>query len=97
MKNLTQYNHRASVLFQNYLTHNLSLNELIKGLQKIENMHRLTVSEEGSLWFKFSIDDTLVTSIDDLQKDLSNANSEFTLERIGEGISLENELFIYYS
>ena len=97
MKNITKYHHRTSLLFQSYLTQDLNLDELIQELRKIESLHRQTVSEEGSLWFKFSTDDTLVTSIDDLEKDLSNGNREFTLERIGEGISLENEFLIYYS
>lgn len=54
-------------------------------------------NSESSLWFKFSDDDTLVTTIDDLERDLSNSNRDFTLERIKEVINLDQELFIHYS
>ena len=50
------------------------------------------------MWFKFSQDDSLATTIEDLQKDLANSrNADFTKERMREAINLENELFIYYS
>jgi hypothetical protein len=97
MKNLNHFNHRISLLFQGHITGNLTLEELIKGLKGIEVMHRKSVQENGSLWFKFSEDDTMATTIVDLEKDLSDRNREFTLERIRESISLENELSIYYS
>lgn len=98
MKNVNQYHHRISVLFQSYLAGNLEMENLITELRKIETYHRQQTKTSKDLWFQFSKDDTFVTTIDDLEKDLSSAkNKEYILERIGEGISLENELFIYYS
>ena len=97
MKNLNHFNHRISLLFQGHITGNLTLDELITGLKVIETMHRKSEQENGSLWFRFSSDDTLATTIEELEKDLSDKNRDFTSERIRESISLENELSIYYS
>lgn len=97
MQNINYYNHRVSVLFNNFLQDHISLDQLIQQLQKIESQLRQN-SSQGSLWFKFSQDDSLATSIANLQKDLSDTNNrEFTRERMREAINLENELFIYYS
>jgi len=97
LENLNHYNHRVSVSFNSYLQGHITLDQLIQQLQRIEAQLRQDKSQ-GSIWFKFSQDDSLATTIEDLQKDLSNAkNRELTLERMREAINLENELFIYYS
>lgn len=97
LENLNHYNHRVSVSFNNYLQEHITLDQLIQQLQSIEAQLSQDKSQ-SSIWFKFSKDDSLATTIEDLQKDLSNAkNREFTLERMKEAINLENELFIYYS
>ena len=97
MENLNHYNHRISVSFNNYLLEQITLEQLIQQLQRIEAQIK-QANPKGSLWFKFSQDDTLATTIEDLQKDLSDAkNREFTMEGMREAINLENELFIYYS
>lgn len=54
-------------------------------------------NSEKTIWFKFSEDDTLVTTIDDLEKDLSSTNRDFTIERIKEALNFDQELFINYS
>ena len=98
--NLKTYNHRISSLFQAYVTHSITKDELIEGLRKIETFHRNTIQDTDpnkSMWFKFNEDDTVVTTIDDLAKDLSNSNREFTMEHLKESLNLEGELFIYYS
>lgn len=98
MNNVSQYHHRISILFQSYLTGDLELDLLITELRKIEDYHRGLTHTSKDLWFKFSQDDTLITTIDDLKKDLSSpSNRKFTLERIKESISLENELLIHYT
>lgn len=97
MENLTYYNHRVSVSFNNYLQGHIAPDQLIEELQKIEAQLRQD-KPQGSLWFKFSEDDSLATSIADLRQDLSDArNKEFAMERMKQAINLENELFIYYS
>ncbi len=97
MENLNFYNHRVSVSFNNYLQGHLSLEDLVDQLQRIESQLKQE-KPEGGLWFKFSQDDSLATTISDLEKDLSdNKNREFTMERMREAINLDNELFIYYS
>ncbi len=95
-----QYNHRISILFNEYLQNRLDLNEFIEKLRVVEKQYEQTLdfkNPENSIWFKFSDDDTLVTTIDDLKRDLSNSNRNFTLERMREAINLDNELFIHYS
>ena len=97
MESLNYYNHRVSVLFNDYFNEHVSLEQLIHQLRQVEAQLRRS-DFKGSLWFKFSQDDSLATTIADLQKDLSDVrNREFTLERMEEAINLENELFIYYS
>lgn len=95
-----QYSHRISILFSNYLQGQLELPELIKRLRLIEKMHKHIVNDVDSnsgLWFKFSEDDTIVCTIDDLERDLTNSNRNFLLERIGEALNLDQELFVQYS
>ena len=97
MKNLQLYNHRVSILFNEYLIKNICLDEFIKALERIQAQIRQEKSN-GSLWFKFSQDDALATTIADLEKDLSDkANRDFILERMEEATNLDNELFIHYS
>lgn len=98
MNNVNQYHHRISILFQSYLAGNLELENLIIELRKIESYHRQLTNTSKDMWFKFSLDDTLITTIEDLDRDLSSSsNKELALERLRESISLENELLIYYS
>ena len=76
----------------------MELDQLITELRTIEGYHRRLTDTSKDLWFKFSNDDTLITTIEDLDKDLSStSNREFAMERLRESISLENELLIYYS
>ena len=101
MKNLIQYVYSCEVNFYNYLQSG-NLENLIKGLRRVETLARNenegTVS--GDLWFKFSSDDTLATTIRDIEKDLSfpsHNNYKFLIERIEGAIDLNGELFVYYS
>ena len=97
MDNLNLLNHRVSVAFSSYLQGDITLDQLIQQLQKIEAQVKEN-SPKDSLWFKFSQNDSLATTIEDLEEDLSGSNKrDFTLERMEEAINLKNELFIYYS
>ena len=78
MENINHYNHRVSVSFNNFLQEDITLGQLIQELQKIESQIRRE-NFNGSLWFKFSQDDSLATTIADLRQDLSDVrNKEFT-------------------
>lgn len=100
MINPNLYSHRVSILFNEYIQGQLELEEFIQKLRDMEAKHREILndnSSENGLWFKFSDDDTLATSIDDLEKDLANSNREFTLERMKEAINTDQELIVYFS
>ncbi len=100
MAHLNQYSHRVSILFNDYLQNRLDLDKFIQKLRVVEKQYEQSLNyktPENSIWFKFSDDDTLVTTIGDLERDLSNSNRGFTLERMREAINLDNELFIHYS
>lgn len=100
MKDLNFFNHKVSILFNDYLQNEVGLDQFIHKLRMIEAWYKQTIEDEKSdksMWFKFAEDDSVVTTIDDLERDLSNANREFTLERMRESINLEQQLFIHYS
>ena len=100
MINPNRYSHRISILFNNYLQGRLGLEEFIQKLRNIEAMHKGNLGDnnpEHPMWFKFSKDDSLVTTIDDLETDLSNNNRDFILQRMREAIDVEQELFVHYS
>ena len=100
MAHLNQYSHRVSILFNDYLQNRLDLDGFIQKLRALEDLYRQNLkndTQESFMWFKFSDDDTLVTTIGDLERDLSSSNRDFTLERMREAINLDNELFIHYS
>ena len=87
-------------MFSEYLQGQLELPEFIKRLHSIEITHKKAVNDTDSnsnLWFKFSEDDTFVTTIDDLERDLSNSNRQFTIERMKETLNLDQELLVHYS
>ncbi len=100
MKDLKYFNHRVSILFSDYIHNKVDLDQFIHKLRMVEAWCKQTLKDDtfqNSLWFKFAEDDTVVTTIDDLERDLSNTNREFTLERMREAINLGEELFIHYS
>ncbi|MCC8360280.1 hypothetical protein [Salinimicrobium sediminilitoris] len=100
MINPNQYSHRVSILFNEHVQGQLELEEFIQKLREMETKHKQILkdnSSESGFWFKFSDDDTLATSIDDLERDLTNSNREFTLERMKEVINTDQELVVHYS
>lgn len=67
MENLNFYNHRVSVFFNNYLQGYITHDQLLQQLKRVEAQLKKE-QPQGSLWFKFSQDDTLATTIPDLRK-----------------------------
>lgn len=105
MKNLIQYRFTVENLFFKFIKKEIDLDELITGLTKIETEHRylngLPNDDEG-LWFKFGKDDTLSTTILNIERIFmydSKNNQEFLLERMEAacGLNPDNELEIFYS
>jgi hypothetical protein len=100
MKNLIQYRYPCEVNFYNYLQTG-NLDNLIKGLKRVEQLAKNEGTVSGDLWFKFSFDDTLATTIRDIETDLSlpasHGNHKFLIERIKEAVDLNGTLEVYYS
>jgi hypothetical protein len=100
MKNLIQFVYPCSVNFNNYLQSG-NLENLIKGLKRVEHLAKKEGTISGGLWFRFSSDDALATTIRDIETDLSlpptHNNRKFLIEKIEHAISLNTELEIYYS
>jgi hypothetical protein len=105
MKNLIEHRFSCENLFFKYLKKQITFEELISNLKDIEYTIIRNRINEGlpivgfNLWFKFGNDDTLVTTISDIEKDLCNSNRELRLEEFELVIGLDpnNELRIYFS
>ena len=105
MKNLIQYRYHIEELFFKFVTDKISLVEMIEALKRLEvAVQTKYENTELGLWFKFGSQDTLCTTIDDLERDLNpnNKNYGFTFDRVVEaytlrGVSTDSELFIYFS
>tara|TARA_R110002012_G_scaffold319733_2_gene541175 strand:+ start:199 stop:510 length:312 start_codon:yes stop_codon:yes gene_type:complete len=103
MKNLIQYTYKASNLFFEYLQNRLSKEQLIIELYNIEQYHKEQIGGDEldgeDIWFKFSPDDTLATTIANLDMDLEDTsiNQKLFKEKIADAISLNGELRIFYS
>lgn len=69
MENLTHYSYACMEAMYNY-TRDLNKPSLIRRLRDVEREAQNELKSEGDLWFKFSKDDTLATTISDLDTDL---------------------------
>lgn len=96
---LVDYKTPVTEAFFDYL---LSSDEtkLAYDLEQIQSRAIFEIGD-GTIWFKFSEDDTLATDIEDIRKThhagtygLDNLN--FLRERIRSAVSLEGELFVYF-
>lgn len=102
MKNLIEYRYSCEVNFYNYLQ-TRDLNKLIEGLSRVEYLMKSAGhgTESGSICFKFSDDDTLITTKDDLIKDLSlpasHSNHKLLIEKITDACDLNGEMKVYFS
>lgn len=105
MKNLIEYRYHIEELFFKFVTDKISLAEMISALKRLElTVQTKNENTEQGLWFKFGTQDTLCTTIDDLERDLNpnNKNYDFTFDRVVEaytlrGVNNDGELFIYFS
>jgi hypothetical protein len=100
MKNLIQYVYSCEVNFYNYLQ-SQNLTKLIEGLSRVQILASNELKSKGDIWFKFSEDDTLATTIRDIERDLSlpsiHNNHKFLIERIKDAIDLNGSLQVFYS
>lgn len=114
MRNLIEYRFSCELLFFKYLKNQISTKELIDGLKAVEkrvirdHIERTEVDldmsieeiNECGLWFKFGKDDTLVTTISDIEREVGNLNHrDFRMEAFERvvGLNPDNELEIYFS
>ena len=105
MKNLIHYRFTVENLFFKFTKKQIDLDELITLLCMLEGEHRLVENlpnDDKGLWFKFSKDDTLATTISDIERTFTHDtrnNQEFLLERMESvcGLNPDNELRIFYS
>lgn len=105
MKNLIQYRYSCEEAMFEYLK-NRNVQNLIERLKHIEELHRKKIEctdDKKGMWFRFGNDDTLATTINDIERDLnlpSNSdNHELLIDRMKMVIDLnpETELLIYFS
>jgi hypothetical protein len=105
MKNLIHYRFTVENLFFKFTKKQIDLDELITLLCMLEGEHRLVENlpnDDKGLWFKFSKNDTLATTISDIERTFTHDtrnNQEFLLERMESvcGLNPDNELRIFYS
>jgi hypothetical protein len=86
-------------LFEKFITKKISSDELIEELRyiEIEEMSMIENVTDESLWFKFSTDDSLATTINDLAKDLTDIkNASLRIEQI-EYALLNKSLRVFFS
>lgn len=106
MKNLAKYVHSCSEAFFNFIK-NDDLERLINYLKDleislVENQPSKNIEWDiySTLWFKFSKDDTGATDIEDIQRTFTRdtkENQEYLREQIKRAISLQGELYVYFS
>lgn len=85
--------------FEDYSKEKIHLEDFIENLLNIQEIYREENKKKNhDLWFRFSKDDTLVTTIQDLFNDLqmSNINRNFTIDRVNDSV-VNNSLSIHFS
>lgn len=98
MRNYKKYRSTVLDLFQSFLAGKITPRKLKDELYLIEmEIAKYNPLTGKSVWFKFSFDDTLATTIENLYQDLFNKNVEFTESRMRFAIDNPKQLQIYYS
>ena len=94
MRNFKKYRTTVLNLFADFLAGKINKTELLFALGDIE----LEMQGKKELWFKFSDDDTLTTTIQDLNIDIySRVNGEYIRERMQFAIDNPKQFKIHYS
>jgi len=105
MKNLIQYRYSCEEAMFEFLKDD-DVTKLIEELKRIEQYHKGIIEctdDELGLWFKFGSDDTLATTIEDIEKDLNlpsnHGNHKLLIDKFLLAIdnNPETELMIYFS
>lgn len=99
-RNLIEYRYYCEINFYKFCTGQININELENRLLDIEyNIGMKNINLTSNIWFKFSKDDTLCTTINDLIKDLNNPiNKEYRIQQMYNCYSLGGfDLEIYFS
>lgn len=92
-------NSNSKDLFKNFVNGKYkSVDEFICELRDLEKLYKKTLNKKNELWFKFSLDDTLATDINDLNRDLRSGsiNHNFMLSNVVNAV-INNTLFTYFS
>lgn len=85
---------------------NENVQNLIEKLKQIESHYKTTIEctdHEKGMWFNFGSNDTLATTISDIEKDLNlpnnHGNRELLIDKMKMIVDLNSgiELMIYYS
>lgn len=108
MKNLGQYSYISINAFLKFLRNEIGKDLLIIELKKCENHYRdinnISISDPRKLWFRFGKHDTIVTTIKDIERDLSlptnHNNYKFMIEKfeiVTSDTNPNNEIRIYFS
>ncbi len=97
MRNYKKYRSTVINLFQSFLAEKINKKEFVSELYKIE-MELGGNEIDNDLWFRFSDDDTLITTVCNLDIDLEGSkNEKYVREQMQIAINNPKELKIYYS
>ena len=106
MKNLFEYNFSCTYAMHKFLKNGDkdALISRLKEIESIESAKRTDDVEGASMWFKFGSDDTLATTIDDIESALSlpigHSNRDLIIEsfdRVSKDLDHKKELRVFYS
>lgn len=105
MKNLIQYRYNCEEAMFEFLK-NGNVQNLIEKLERVEEHHSEEIEctdDEKGIWFRFGSDDTLATTINDIERDLNlpsnHGNHKLLIDRMKMVIDLNSnvDLLIYFS
>jgi hypothetical protein len=106
MKNLIQYNYSITNAIFNFLKDGDKANfvERLKMYERHAFVNRVSTDADASMWFKFGTNDTLATTIDDIERTLELPTTHGNYKHMIEGFELvtedldhKKEIRVYYS
>lgn len=103
MKKLTQYQYACSKAMYEFINNHINLDTLLSKLKEVEDYHREEIGDHDSdkhIWFRFFKGDTMVTTLKNLENDLSShlsiKNHQFMMELMKDAVN-DASLEVYYS